>query len=67
MKDHVQQGIADLQGPVVLDEPELAELVHKNAPPRFDTLMLLVALMGLVGLVMMIAVSILISHFNAAP
>jgi hypothetical protein len=57
----------DCERPVVLDEPELAELVHKKAPPMFDTLMLLVALMGLVGLVMMIAVSILISHFNAAP
>ena len=34
MKDHVQQGIVDFQGAVVLDEPELAELVHKKAHAR---------------------------------
>jgi hypothetical protein len=34
VKDHVQQGIADLKGSVVFDEPKLAELVHKKAHAR---------------------------------
>jgi hypothetical protein len=31
VQHHVQQGIVDLQGPIVLDESELAELVHEHA------------------------------------
>jgi hypothetical protein len=34
VKDHVQQGIVNLKGSVVLDEPELAELVHEEAHAR---------------------------------
>src|SRR4029453_2450962 len=34
VQDHIQKGIMDLQVTVVLDEPELAELVHEAAYAR---------------------------------
>jgi hypothetical protein len=34
VQDHVQQRVVDLQNPVVLDEPELAEFVHEPAHAR---------------------------------
>ena len=34
VKDHVEQRIVDLKGPIVFDEPELAELIHEVADAR---------------------------------
>jgi hypothetical protein len=34
VQDHIQQGIVDLQLPVVIDESQFAELVHENIDPR---------------------------------
>jgi hypothetical protein len=34
MQDHVQQGIMNLQAPVVFDEPKFAKFVHEKAHTR---------------------------------